>query len=392
MAPEQFNAEKLDRRADIYAMGVVLWEIATRQRMWKGTPDAQVMFRVVNGDIPAPSSVTAEIDPALDAIIVKALAPRREDRYATCLELQADLDKIAVTSRRIDAREIGQTLQKMFAHRRAERRAVIESQLKRLDEVDSSEFTAAPLPTLTISSRTGRSAGGRHSTATGSSPSRSGASVSSSSSMSGGELSELDSHSGVLRSVPPRRENTRKAAIGGAIAVVVAAALIVGLTRRTSPPAPPVESRTDPIPQVTPASTPAAAPPSPRAVRITLRAKPADARLFLDDRPLPGNPIEQAVPFDATTLHALRVEAKDYVTKRVDLTFDREFDVTIALDRAEAPGFGAARKKSPATPSVPATPATSVPPTAAPAPPPTQAADAGAPKKGRALDPNIPWE
>src|SRR5262249_23917839 len=57
MSPEQITGQPIDRRADIFAMGVMLWEAATGKRMWRGQTDAAIMRHVINGEIPTPTSV-----------------------------------------------------------------------------------------------------------------------------------------------------------------------------------------------------------------------------------------------------------------------------------------------------------------------------------------------
>src|SRR5262249_23039068 len=57
MPPEQITGETVDRRADVFAVGVMLWEAAARQRMWPNDSEPTIMHRIVNGEIPAPSTV-----------------------------------------------------------------------------------------------------------------------------------------------------------------------------------------------------------------------------------------------------------------------------------------------------------------------------------------------
>ena len=56
MAPEQIRGDVLDRRADVYAAGVILWEALAGERMWKGVGDAEIRARVGAGDLPPPPS------------------------------------------------------------------------------------------------------------------------------------------------------------------------------------------------------------------------------------------------------------------------------------------------------------------------------------------------
>src|SRR5688572_10870906 len=92
MSPEQITGENVDRRADIFAVGVMLWEAATDSRMWSGMSEATIMNQLLNGELPNPRDIKPDVDPALEVIIMKALASNADNRYATAAELQADLD------------------------------------------------------------------------------------------------------------------------------------------------------------------------------------------------------------------------------------------------------------------------------------------------------------
>jgi tetratricopeptide (TPR) repeat protein len=88
MAPEQFAAaESVDRRTDVYAAGVVLWETLTRQRLFLGQSEAAVLHSVLEQAVPAPSSVDRELPQVLDAIVLRALERDPSKRFATAQEM-----------------------------------------------------------------------------------------------------------------------------------------------------------------------------------------------------------------------------------------------------------------------------------------------------------------
>lgn len=95
MSPEQCRGQELDRRTDIYCLGIMLYELATGQRAFSGHSDFTIMNAIISGDYTRPTEVDSDFDPALEAIIVRALATDREERYATARELRADLAKVA---------------------------------------------------------------------------------------------------------------------------------------------------------------------------------------------------------------------------------------------------------------------------------------------------------
>ncbi len=107
MPPEQIRGEVLDRRVDLYAAGVLLWEAATQEKMWKGQSEVAIMHRVLSGRIPDPLETNPDIPAELDRIIRKALAFEREDRYAAAAELEAELEAFLGTSAPVTSRDVG---------------------------------------------------------------------------------------------------------------------------------------------------------------------------------------------------------------------------------------------------------------------------------------------
>ena len=92
MSPEQCRSEPLDRRSDIFSLGILLYELTTSMRLYRGQSEFEVLKQIVEGEIKKPSEVRQGYPAPLEAILMKALAKRREDRYQTARELQADLE------------------------------------------------------------------------------------------------------------------------------------------------------------------------------------------------------------------------------------------------------------------------------------------------------------
>ena len=93
MSPEQVLELPLDRRTDIFSLGVILHELLTGKRLFRGS-DAEVMERIAQEEIAPPSSL-ADVPPELDQVAARALARDRAARYATADELRADLEACA---------------------------------------------------------------------------------------------------------------------------------------------------------------------------------------------------------------------------------------------------------------------------------------------------------
>lgn len=95
MSPEQCTGAPLDRRSDVFSLGVVLWELTTWARLYRGSSQAEVFERIVEHDAPPPSSVDASYPPALEAIVMRALRRDPGARFQTALELQEALESFA---------------------------------------------------------------------------------------------------------------------------------------------------------------------------------------------------------------------------------------------------------------------------------------------------------
>ncbi len=130
MAPEQIEGEKLDRRADIYAAGVILWEALAGERMWKGLSEAEIRSRVRVGDLPMTETARSTRPSAFDRICRKALSLVPADRHPTALALADDLEAaLSEQGIRISHRQIGAAVCQLFEDVRAETRKAIERKL-----------------------------------------------------------------------------------------------------------------------------------------------------------------------------------------------------------------------------------------------------------------------
>jgi len=92
MSPEQCLGEKVDRRTDVFALGIVLYELLTRRRLFRDKSDLLVMQRITQEQVPPPSTLNPAIDKELDQITMRALERGREKRYATAADLSEALD------------------------------------------------------------------------------------------------------------------------------------------------------------------------------------------------------------------------------------------------------------------------------------------------------------
>lgn len=119
MAPEQIRAlGPLDRRVDIFALGIVLWESTVGQRLFKAKRDLDTLTRVLELEIPKPSSVTRDYPSALEPIVLKALERDPERRYQTARALGDDLREVlAASGGRVAAAPVERLMKSVFAQR-----------------------------------------------------------------------------------------------------------------------------------------------------------------------------------------------------------------------------------------------------------------------------------
>lgn len=129
MAPEQVDpSNEIDRRADIFVLGIVLWELVTGQRLMKGNSVLQTFQRIALDVSPRASSVAPGIDPELDAIIARALEKRPEDRFQTAQEMREALESyIETVGGAWQADRIGGVVSELFADHRTHLREQIRS-------------------------------------------------------------------------------------------------------------------------------------------------------------------------------------------------------------------------------------------------------------------------
>jgi len=96
LSPEQARGEVVDRRTDLFAMGILLWEMLTGRRLFRGETDHETLARVMSGTIPAPSSLVPGMHAAFDAVALKALSRDVEQRFTSCAEMGDALERAAL--------------------------------------------------------------------------------------------------------------------------------------------------------------------------------------------------------------------------------------------------------------------------------------------------------
>jgi eukaryotic-like serine/threonine-protein kinase len=297
MSPEQLSGDDLDRRADVYAVGCLLWAAAAGQKLWKDAPDTRILRRVLEGDVPSPRSVNPSCDEDLARIVMKALASRRTDRYATAREFQDELERYCEQlGARSRPRELAAFMSNLFADRQIELKAHIERELSLLDALPAPAPGEAT-PALALDLADG---------------------VQQRSSIQTISASTINSSEGrPVRSILPW-----VAAVTG-VGLALAA---YGFAAR-SPHTPAAATSASNVASIKSAEQVALT----SNVKVELRASPRDARLYLDDEPLAGNPALRVLPRDGK-VHQLRAELAGHQTASAEFTASRDDLVELQLD------------------------------------------------------------
>ncbi len=316
MAPEQLLGDPVDRRADIYAVGVLLWEAVTRTRMWQALPEAAILNRVLEGQVPLLRAENPEIDAELERIVMKALAKNAEDRYETVLALQSELEA-HMNQRRLGAspREIAGYITELFADYRQETKKSIEEKLVRegsLSWVERDPISIAPSADVSPQSKQLLAPQGKH------------------------DWSRVFWTAGV--------------AVPAALLV-----FFISVWRHEPRPTP---ARAQPV--VTPSVRVDEPTLDARRTMASIRisAIPTSASILIDGKPVRGNPVTLPVSIDSQT-HRVTVQASEYRPRTIDVSYDRDQDIVVALERISPPN---AAQKAPSRNSSAALPAASVTP------------------------------
>lgn len=98
MSPEQVSGQPIDRRSDIFSLGVVFFEMLTGKRLFLGKNDVETLEKIRKAEVPPPSVFNSSVPPELDRIVLKALAKDRDERYQWASDFSEDLKKFSFTT------------------------------------------------------------------------------------------------------------------------------------------------------------------------------------------------------------------------------------------------------------------------------------------------------
>jgi serine/threonine-protein kinase len=96
MAPEQITGEKVDARTDLYSLGVMMYEMFTGAQPFRGESAVSILFNHLEGEIPPPQEICADVPPELAEIVMQTMAKNRDQRPQSANELLEKLRAVAV--------------------------------------------------------------------------------------------------------------------------------------------------------------------------------------------------------------------------------------------------------------------------------------------------------
>lgn len=149
MSPEQAYGRPLDRTSDIYALGVVLWEMLTSRRLFVADDDFALLDLVREPAIAPPSMYNPDVSPAIDRAVLKALAKNPRDRFATAHEMRRALAEALPAALILDSADLAELVWAMVGKQLDDERLKIVEASKRIRTADSTKSSVViPLPPL----------------------------------------------------------------------------------------------------------------------------------------------------------------------------------------------------------------------------------------------------
>ena len=146
MAPEQCRSEPLDRRSDIFSIGIILYELTVGRRLFQAETEIAIIQKITSGGFPPPTSVHPSYPGELEAIVMRALQLNPDARYSTARDLQIDLEEFAREYKlAISSARLGRFMEELFDE--DQRRMPVSTNLPRPEPVPPpAPPAAAPAP------------------------------------------------------------------------------------------------------------------------------------------------------------------------------------------------------------------------------------------------------
>lgn len=148
MSPEQVRGMEIDHRSDIFALGVIMYEMLTGEKLFVGESDFSTLEKVRNAEVLAPSALNPDITPPLEQVVLKALAREVEDRYQWASDLHEDLARFLLEGDVFSAKHLATFMTEAFAEDLLREGEKMErfAQIDRPDQMEPSGIVTALPP------------------------------------------------------------------------------------------------------------------------------------------------------------------------------------------------------------------------------------------------------
>ncbi len=154
MAPEQARGEAIDRRADLWSLGVTLWEAVTGSRLFKGANEVATLNLTLTEEVAAPSLRRPDLPQEFEAILLRALQRDPEQRYPTAAAMRDDLETWLSAREFSEAASIPQLMKRLFAEEILEQREKVQRLLNEQPDLSAESGVTLVAPSLAFSSGT----------------------------------------------------------------------------------------------------------------------------------------------------------------------------------------------------------------------------------------------
>ena len=122
MSPEQVRGEDIDRRTDVFALSIVLWEMLTGRRLFAGKNEGDTIFQVLGKEVASPSTLAPHVSRELEASVMRGLSRAPEERFPTALEMAHALEAATMMA---TPREISKWVRETAGEALAERARIV---------------------------------------------------------------------------------------------------------------------------------------------------------------------------------------------------------------------------------------------------------------------------
>jgi len=156
MAPEQARGAPVDRRADVFAMGIVLWECLAQKRLFKGEGEADTLNRVLYEPIPSLKQANPDVPPALEDVVMRALERDRDKRWPDASELADAVEKAARDTNCLGShKEVATHLESVLGTDISAQRDAVRAWLARSEPSQRYEGSGHSMPHMAPASHSG---------------------------------------------------------------------------------------------------------------------------------------------------------------------------------------------------------------------------------------------